>query len=100
MPEFSARDRRVLRTCLTGDAGELPAGLDKKDDVTPADAKLIRKNGTLTPQLQMKAQALPLACESQLPRLPGNMERVILNRQIILLDEQAKILDIYSLDPQ
>jgi hypothetical protein len=100
MPEFSARDRRVLRTCLTGDTGELPSGLDKKEDVTPADAKRIYKNGTLPPTLQLRAQALPLACESQLPRLPGNMERVILNRQIILLDEQARILDIYSLDAQ
>jgi hypothetical protein len=98
MPEFSARDRRVLRTCLTGDTGELPSGLDKKEDVTATDAKQIRKNGTLSPTLQLRAQALPLACESQLPRLPGNMERVILNRQIILLDEQARILDIYSLD--
>jgi hypothetical protein len=68
--------------------------------VTPADAERIHKNGTLSPQLQMKAQALPLACESQLPRLPDNMERVILNRQIILLDGQARILDIYSLDAQ
>jgi hypothetical protein len=100
MPEFSARDRRVLRTCLTGDTGELPTGLDKKEDVSAADAKKIHKNGTLPPTLQLRAQALPLACESQLPRLPGNMERVILNRQIILLDEQARILDIYSLDVQ
>jgi hypothetical protein len=76
----------------------LPSGLDKKEDVTATDAKQIRKNGTLSPTLQLRAQALPLACESQLPRLPGNMERVILNRQIILLDEQARILDIYSLD--
>lgn len=100
MPEFSARDRRVLRTCLTGDTGELPSELDKKEDVSAADAKKIHKNGTLPPTLQLRAQALPLACESQLPRLPGNMERVILNRQIILLDEQARILDIYSLDAQ
>lgn len=99
-PEFSARDRRVLRTCLTGDTGELPPGLAKKEQLPPGLEKQLQKNGTLPPGLAKQAQALPLACETQLPRLPSSMERVILNRQIILLGAQNRILDIFSIDEE
>lgn len=99
-PEFTARDRRVLRTCLTGDTGDLPPGLAKKEQLPPGLEKQVQKNGTLPPGLERRAQPLPLACESQLPRLPATVERVILNRQIILLGAQSRILDIFDLDAE
>lgn len=99
-PEFSARDRRVLRTCLTGDTGDLPPGLAKKEQLPAGAEKQLQKNGTLPPGLAKRAQALPLACESQLPRLPSTVERVILNRQIILLGSHNRILDVFDIDEQ
>ncbi len=56
------------------------------------------KNGTLSPALSKRAQALPLACESQLPKLPSNMERVLLGRKVLLIDGQSRVLDFFSLD--
>ncbi len=99
-PEFSARDRRVLRTCLTGDTGDLPPTLARKEQISPETAKLMQRNGTLPADLARRAQALPLACESQLPKLPSNVERVILNRQILLINADNRILDVLALDEQ
>jgi len=95
--EFSARDRRVLRTCLTGDTGELPSGLAQTQPLPPGSEQQIHKNGILSASLAKRAQALPLACESQLPKIPPNIERVILNQQVLLLDSQSRVLDLFSL---
>jgi hypothetical protein len=94
---FSARDRRVLRTCLTGDTGDLPSGLAGNQSLPPGSEQQIHKNGILSADLAKRAQALPLSCESQLPKIPSDIERVILNRQVLLLDSQSRVLDLFSL---
>ncbi|HWR35517.1 MAG TPA: hypothetical protein VN622_06570 [Clostridia bacterium] len=99
VPEFSARERRVIRGCM-GDTRNLPPGLAKRDRLPPGLEKQLRRNGTLPPGLQKRVQALPVRCEQQLPSLPRAIQRVILNRSIILIDinAQSRILDLFSLD--
>ncbi len=97
VPEFTARDRRIIRSCLTDTKG-LPPGLAKKEKLPPGLEKQVQRNGTLPPGLQKKVQPMPLACEQQLPHLPTDVERVILNRNILMLGAQERILDLFNLD--
>jgi hypothetical protein len=39
-----------------------------------------------------------MVCENQLPVLAGGLERVILSRRVLLLDQNSVILDIFDLD--
>lgn len=99
-PEFSARDRRVIRSCMLDSRGNLPPGLAKKDRLPPGLERQLQRNGTLPPGLQKRIRPLPLACEERLPRLPRTIERVILNRHILLLESQNRILDLFNLDEE
>jgi hypothetical protein len=51
----------------------------------------------LSSDLQRKAQPLPLACEDQLPRLPGDQERVVYSGRVLLIDAASHILDMFDL---
>jgi hypothetical protein len=65
--------------------GKLPPGLQKKLD----------KDGKLPPGLQKRLEPLPIDLDRRLPRLPEYWERVILERDIILIDRRTeRILDI------
>jgi hypothetical protein len=53
------------------------------------------KNGRLPPGLQKRLEPLPVDLESRLPRLPEYWERVILERDVILIDRRTqRVLDI------
>ncbi len=97
---FSARDRRVVRNCFQEHASSLPPGLAKREQLPPGLQRQLERNGTLPPGLQKKVQPLPEVCESQLARLPGDLERVIYNRRIMLLDGKGTILDAFDLDAE
>jgi hypothetical protein len=65
--------------------GNLPPGLQKKLD----------RDGKLPPGLQKRLQPLPVDLDRRLPRLPEHWERVVLERDIILIDRRTeRILDI------
>jgi hypothetical protein len=65
--------------------GNLPPGLQKQLD----------KNGRLPPGLQKRLEPLPVDQDRRLPRLPKYWERVILERNVILIDRRTqRILDI------
>ena len=65
--------------------GKLPPGLQKKLD----------RDGKLPPGLQKRLQPLPVDLDRRLPRLPQHWERVVLERNIILIDRRTeRILDI------
>jgi len=38
-----------------------------------------------------------LACEDQLPRLPGDQERVVYSGRVLLIDAASHILDMFDL---
>ena len=95
---FTARDRRVIRNCVTEHAGELPAGITQREELPSGNERQLRAGGTLPPELEKKVQALPLACENQLKELPSDLERVILNGRILLINDSDHIVDMFYLD--
>jgi hypothetical protein len=79
-----------------GKSKGLPPGLAKRSgNLPPGLQKHIEKNGQLPPGLQKRLEPLPTDLSRQLPRLPDHWERVIVERDVILLDRRTnRILDI------
>ena len=76
---------RGLPPGLAKRGGKLPPGLQKQLD----------KNGRLPPGLQKRLEPVPADLDRRLPRLPELWERVILERDVILIDRRTnRILDI------
>jgi hypothetical protein len=49
--------------------------------------------------LQQNLQALPWACEKELPELPGDLERVLYRGRVLLINDQSnRIVDLFYLD--
>ena len=77
--------KKGLPPGLAKRGGNLPPGLQKKLD----------RDGKLPPGLQKRLEPLPTDLDHRLPRLPDYWERVILERDIILIDRRSnRILDI------
>lgn len=95
---FTLRDRRVLRTCLAEHASELPPGTMQKSDLPSGQERQLHRDSSVPSDISGKLQSLPLACDSQLPKLSHNQERVIYSRRILLIDSNNRILDIFDLD--
>ena len=77
--------KKGLPPGLAKRGGNLPPGLQKKLD----------RDGKLPPGLQKRLEPLPTDLDRRLPRLPEQWERVILDRDIILVDRRTnRILDI------
>ena len=93
---FTARDRRVIRNCLEQHAAELPSGILEKPELPSGADRQLKVGGSLSTEMQNKAQSLPLACEEQLPNLPRDQERVVYNGRVLLIDGAAHILDMFD----
>ena len=83
---LSLRDKRVLRDCLANSAV-----------MAPGSGTAITRGSTLTSTQQRNAKALPLACDRELPAVPNDLERVIIGKQVLLLDANGKVLDAFDL---
>jgi outer membrane lipoprotein SlyB len=94
---FTARDRRVIRNCLNERAADLPTGTLQREELPSGSERQVKVGGMLPSDLQRKAQPLPLACEDQLPRLPGDQERVVYSGRVLLIDAASHILDMFDL---
>lgn len=97
---FSARDRRVIRNCFAENSSTLPPGLAKRETLPPGLERQMERNGTLPPGLQKRVQPLPQVCESQLARLPRDLERVVYNRRVMLINAEYLILDAFDVDSE
>ncbi len=97
---FLPEERRMIedyyRQGKKGKAKGLPPGLAKRGgNLPPGLQKHLEKNGQLPPGLQKRLEPLPPDLERGLPRLPDSWERVVLERDVILLDRRTnRILDI------
>jgi hypothetical protein len=97
---FLADERRIIeqyyRRGAKGKAKGLPPGLAKRGgNLPPGLQKQLQKNGQLPPGLQKRIEPLPVELSRQLPPLPEHWDRVIVERDIILLDRRTnRILDI------
>ena len=84
---FSQSDHKVLNGCLSGyDFESLPPGIQKK----------LARGGTLPPGQAKKLHALPDACNARLPRLPHDLERIILGDRVLILQNGNRILDMLT----
>jgi hypothetical protein len=96
---FLPEERRIIseyyRRANTTKKG-LPPGLAKRGGkLPPGLQKQLERNGQLPPGLQKRLEPLPSALDSRLPSIPEYWERVIVERDVILLDRRTnRILDI------
>jgi hypothetical protein len=97
---FLAEERRIIEEYYHKGSKRkqkgLPPGLAKRGgNLPPGLQKHLDKNGRLPPGLQKRLEPLPVDLDRRLPRLPEYWERVILERDIILIDRRTeRILDI------
>ena len=96
---FLPEERRIIsdyyRRANTSKKG-LPPGLAKRGGkLPPGLQKHLEKNGHLPPGLQKRLAPLPSALDQRLSAIPEYWERVIFERDVILLDRRTnRILDI------
>jgi len=95
---FSLRDRRSIRNCVNEHADALPPSSTERPELPPGSDRQVRRGEVFPSDLERQAQPLPLACEDQLPRLPGDQERVVYNGRVLLLDSKGRILDMFYLN--
>ena len=97
---FLPEERRIIeeyyRKSKKAKQKGLPPGLAKRGgNLPPGLQKQLDKNGRLPPGLQKRLEPLPVDLDRRLPRLPEYWERVILERNVILIDRRTqRILDI------
>jgi hypothetical protein len=95
---FLPEERRIIENYYRSSSPSkgLPPGLAKRGGkLPPGLQKHLDKNGTLPPGLQKRLEPLPQDLNSRLPRVPDYWERVILERDVILVDRRTnRILDI------
>ena len=97
---FSSDERRIIEDYYhQGKKAKkkgLPPGLAKRGgNLPPGLQKKLDRDGKLPPGLQKRLEPLPVDLDRRLPRLPEYYERVILERDIILIDRRTnRILDI------
>jgi len=74
----------------------LPPGLAKRGgNLPPGLQKKLERDGQLPPGLQKRIEPLPVELDRRLPRLPETWERVVVERDVILIDRRTnRILDI------
>jgi len=98
VPLFTLRDRRIIRNCVNDHAADFPAGAIEQPELPSGSERQIRRGGTLSQDVQRQVQSLPLACEEQLPKLSGDLERVVYSGRVLLIDNRNRILDMFYLD--
>jgi hypothetical protein len=97
---FLPEERRLIEQYYRGGkkqkAKGLPPGLAKRGgNLPPGLQRKLEKNGELPPGLQKRPEPLPADLDRQLPSLPEYWERVIVERDVILIDRRTnRILDI------
>jgi hypothetical protein len=97
-PLFTLRDRRIIRSCVNEHASDLPAAAIQRPEPPSGSERQVHRGGNLPSDVQNQAEALPLACEDQLPKLPSDLERVVYNGRVLLIDSKGHVLDMFYLD--
>jgi hypothetical protein len=97
-PYFLPEERRIIQDYYHHAAPSkgLPPGLAKRrGKLPPGLQKQLDRNGKLPPGLQKRLEPLPADLDRRLPQLPQSWERVILERDVVLIDRRTnRILDI------
>lgn len=95
---FGAHDREVIQTYYTGHKSGLPPGLAKRGgNLPPGLEKQLQRNGTLPPGLQKKLEPCPVELERQLPPLPADYRRVVIDAHIAVINRHTNVIvDIFK----
>jgi hypothetical protein len=97
---FLSEEKRLIeqyyRSRKKSNVKGLPPGLAKRGgNLPPGLQKKLARTGELPPGLQKRLEPLPDDLHRQLPSLPEYWERVIVERDVILLDRRTnRILDV------
>ena len=94
---FGRRDERAIRDWFSRsqNLAGLPPGLAKRESLPPGLQKQVMRRGTLPPGLESKLHPLPDNLARQLPRLPDGIRRVVVDRDVLLVENRnGRILDI------
>jgi len=94
---FLPDELRIIREYYTRSSTHgLPPGLAKRGgNLPPGLQKHLQRNGTLPPGLQKRLEPLPTDLNRRLPGIPDDWSRVILGRDVLLIDRRTnRILDI------
>jgi hypothetical protein len=76
-----------------GKGGTMPPGLAKRSDLPPGLARQLERNGTLPPGLAKRD--LPAELESRLPKRSSSQRRVVIDRDVVLIEEASGlVLDV------
>ena len=96
LPEEKRLIEQYYRSGKKSNVKGLPPGLAKRGgNLPPGLQKKLERNGELPPGLQKRLEPLPNDLNRQLPSLPEYWERVIVERDVILLDRRTnRILDV------
>jgi hypothetical protein len=97
---FTLRDRRIIRNCVSEHPSDFPPGSTELPEVPAGSEPQISRGLKLSADQEKQVQSLPLACEQQLPGLPGDLERVLYEGRILLLDGEGRIRDLFVLEDQ
>lgn len=92
---FSDQDRVILRACFSQPGARVRPVSARKGQLTPAAAKQLQRNRTLSPELQRQVQPLPTTCARKLSRLPTQWTRGAVGGRVILLAPDARIADVF-----
>ena len=96
LPEERQLIEEYYRQGKRGKAKGLPPGLAKRGgNLPPGLQKHLERNGQLPPGLQKRLEPLPVDLDRRLPQLPKYWQRVVVERDVVLIDGRTnRILDI------
>ena len=89
---FTKQEQVLIKDWFRTNRSGLPPGLAKRDRLPPGLERQLQRNGKLPPGLEKKLQPFPPELERRLRILPTGYRRVVLGRNIILLNEQAGLI--------
>ncbi|MBI2678620.1 MAG: hypothetical protein HYX28_07540 [Candidatus Koribacter versatilis] len=95
---FTNRDRSSVRNCYEDQAADISPGMARRDQLPAGVDRQLQRGSTLPPSLERNVLYLPEVCESQLPRLPSDLQRVVYMRRVMLIDRDNRILDTFDID--
>ena len=97
---FTLRDRRVIRSCVSDHASEIPENVTHRPELLSGDDRDLHRDGKVPAGIEKQLHSLPIACVDQLSKLPSNQERVLYAGRVLLVDSNNRILDMFDLQDQ
>jgi hypothetical protein len=89
---FTRQEQTIIRDWFRTNRSGLPPGLAKRERLPPGLERQLQKNGKLPPGLEKKLHPFPPELETRLRILPTGYRRVVIGRNIILLNEEAGLI--------